>query len=227
MGLQLYDYIPKELKQLPNWVCWRAVPDEKSHSGIKKEPVDPRTGDFARSNDPSTWTDFDTAVVAAERYSGIGFMFGGSGCFGVDIDDREEELKQFLDGGEGGIFDEFVNTLQSYTELSQSKRGIHIICKGKLPPGGRNSRRHRLEMYDSGRFFIMTGNCCTQYAEIRECTESIKPLHAKYFGSQAASGDRFASRRRYRQNGGERQKRRAVHGALRRRYDRLQLPQRG
>lgn len=182
MGLQLYDYIPKELKQLPNWVCWRAVPDEKSHSGIKKEPVDPRTGDFARSNDPSTWTDFNTAVAVAERYSGIGFMFGGSGCFGVDIDDREEELKQFLDGGEGGIFDEFVNTLQSYTELSQSKHGIHIICKGKLPPGGRNSRRHRLEMYDSGRFFIMTGNCCSQFAEIRECTESIKPLHAKYFG---------------------------------------------
>ncbi len=182
MGLQLYDYIPKELKQLPNWVCWRSVPDSQAHSGIKKEPINPLTGGFAKSNDASTWTDFDTAVTAAERYSGVGFMFGGSGYFGVDIDDREEELKQFLDGGEGGIFDEFINTLQSYTELSQSKRGVHIICKGKLPSGGRNSRLHRLEMYDAGRFFIMTGNCCTQYAEIRECTESIKPLHAKYFG---------------------------------------------
>ena len=28
-----YEYIPNELKSIPNWVCWRAIPDSNSHSG--------------------------------------------------------------------------------------------------------------------------------------------------------------------------------------------------
>lgn len=180
MSFNNYNLIPRELKQLPNWVCWRATPDPKAHSGIKKEPIDPRNGQFAKSNDPSTWTDFDTAVRASARYAGIGFMFGSSGYMGVDIDDRGELLKNYLEKGEDNIFAEFINTLQSYAELSQSKTGIHIICRGHLPEGRR--KNNQIEMYDSGRFFVMTGDCCSEFAEIADCTERIKPLHAKYLG---------------------------------------------
>ena len=178
----MYEKIPNELKQIPNWVCWLAVPDEKAHSGVSKKPVNPRTGGFAQSNNPSTWTDFDTAVKASERFSGIGFMFGNCAYFGVDIDDRGELLQDYLENGADNIFAEFINTLQSYAELSQSRNGIHIICRGKLPSGGRNSKKNRIEMYDNGRFFVMTGECCAEFAEIAECTERIKPLHAKYLG---------------------------------------------
>ena len=124
--------IPQELKKLRNWVCWKAIPDERSHSGIKKIPINPRTGGQAMSNNPDTWADFDSALSASKDYTGLGFMFGGSGYFGVDIDDMPEELER-LRKGEDGIISEFVNTLQSYTEYSQSKTGIHIICRGKLP----------------------------------------------------------------------------------------------
>ena len=82
-----YKAIPEEMKKLPNWICWQAVPDEKAHSGISKKPVNPKDGTFAKSNDTSTWADFDTAVKASERFSGIGFMFGSSEYFGVDLDD--------------------------------------------------------------------------------------------------------------------------------------------
>ena len=71
-----YEHIPQELKALPNWVCWKAVPDKKAHSGFTKVPINPRTGGQAMSNNPSTWTDFDTAVRESERFSGVGFMFG-------------------------------------------------------------------------------------------------------------------------------------------------------
>lgn len=182
MGFNNYQSIPQELKALPNWVCWRAESDPKAHSGITKKPINPKTGGLAMSNNPSTWTDFGTAVRESVKYSGIGFMFGACDYFGVDIDDRGEILQQFLGGSEDNIFGEFINTLQSYAELSQSRTGIHIICKGKLPKGGRNSRKNRLEMYDNGRFFVMTGECCSEFAEIADCTESIKPLHSKYLG---------------------------------------------
>lgn len=177
-----YEHIPQELKALPNWVCWQAVPDPKAHSGVSKKPVNPRTGGFAQSNNLSTWADFDTAVRESERFSGVGFMFGECDYFGVDIDDRGEILRQYLNGDTDNIFGEFINTLQSYAELSQSQNGIHIICRGKLPPGRRNSKKNRVEMYDNGRFFVMTGDICAEFAEIADGTESVKPLHAKYLG---------------------------------------------
>lgn len=175
----LYQAIPQELRRLPNWVCWQAAQDERSHSGVSKRPIDPKTGNFAKSNDPSTWADFDTAVQAAQKWSGIGFMFSGSGYFGVDLDDIAEELQSYRDNN-GGIVTEFVNALQSYAEVSQSGTGIHIICKGSLPKGGR--RRGKVEMYDSGRFFVMTGIPISEYAEVTECSERIRPLHEKYIG---------------------------------------------
>ena len=174
--MNLYKNIPQELKNIPNWVCWQSIPDPKAHSGVKKVPINPHTGGQAQSNNPQTWADFDTALGASARFSGLGFMFGGSGCFGVDIDDREEILREYLNG-------EFINTLRSYAELSQSKTGIHIICRGRLPKGGRRNADNKIEMYDTGRFFVMTGDRCGGYAEISDGTERIKPLHAKYLGA--------------------------------------------
>lgn len=174
-------HVPQELRALPNWICWKAVPqprpDDPDHFG--KIPINPLTGGAAASNDPATWTDFDTAVKASERYSGIGFMFGNSPFFGVDIDGIEPEIREFLDGGDG-IVSEFVHALQSYAELSPSGKGIHIICRGTLPKGAR--RRGNVEMYDSGRFFTVTGNSFGGYASVAECSEAIKPLHEKYLG---------------------------------------------
>lgn len=179
-----YNIIPDEMKALPNWICWEAVPDERSHSGISKKPINPLTGGNAQSNNPSTWSDFDTAVNASKNYAGIGFMFGNSDFFGVDLDDMPNDIADFRNGGANNIVAEFVNTLQSYAEYSQSGAGIHIICKGKLPKGGRRKKHDfgGFEMYEHGRFFVMTGDYCSEYVSIADCTESIKALHEKYIG---------------------------------------------
>ena len=174
----MYELIPDELKQLPNWVCWAAIPDEE-RGKPRKTPIDPKTGMLAKSNDPATWADFDVALAAAPDYDGLGFMFSESPYFGVDIDGVSDELRRYREG-EDNIISEFVDTLASYTELSTSGTGIHIICRGSLPPSGR--RRGNVEMYESGRFFVMTGENFSEYADISECTESIKVLHEKYIG---------------------------------------------
>ena len=158
-----YENIPNELKRVPNWVCWTN----------DKLPKNPHTGGNAQSNNKSTWGTFDEAVAAVEKYkfNGIGFMFAPP-YFGVDLD-------KCLDSAE--FIEEFVETLQSYTEISKSGNGIHIICRGELPAGSR--RRGNVEMYSERRYFIMTGNRYNDnYTEVADCTETIKPLHAKYLG---------------------------------------------
>ena len=177
----MYENIPQTLKNLPNWICWKAVPqprpDDPEHIG--KIPINPKTGGNAQGNNPDTWTDFDTALKASEQFTGIGFMFGNSPFFGVDIDGIEPDIREFLDGG-NGIVSEFIHALHSYAELSPSGKGIHIICRGELPKGAR--RRGNVEMYDSGRFFTVTGNNIGEYTAVEDCTEAIKPLHEKYLG---------------------------------------------
>lgn len=183
----MYELIPDELRTLKNWVCWKAVPDPKAHSGISKIPINPLTYKPAQSNNPESWSDFDTAVRVSSDFAGIGFMFSGSGYFGVDIDDRQDILKQYLDGDENNIFGEFSNQLKTYMELSQSGTGTHLICRGKLPSGGRKSSKYNVEMYDSGRFFVMTGKICGKFSMISDGTEAIKSLHQKYFGQTVQS----------------------------------------
>lgn len=179
----MYEKIPDELKNCPNWVCWKSEPDPKSHSGIKKIPINPYTGGKAMSNNSNTWSDFNTAVKSSRNYSGIGFVFSGSGYFGVDLDDCVPEIEGYI-RGEKNFVSDFVDGLKSYTELSQSCHGLHIICKGKLPEGARH--KGKFEMYDKGRFFIMTGNPVDPDAvlPIADCTESIKILHEKYLMSE-------------------------------------------
>lgn len=153
--------IPQELKELKQWVCWTQ----------DKIPKNPYTGGNAMANNPSTWSDYDTACNAVKKYGfdGVGFEFAPP-YFGVDLDKCIDDTD---------FVDEFVEGLQSYNEISRSGNGIHIICKGILPDG--NRRRGRVEMYSEGRYFIMTGKQYNdRYTEIADCTERIKVLHSKY-----------------------------------------------
>ena len=89
-------------------------------------------------------------------------------------------MNAYRNGDGDNIVSEFIYELQSYSEISQSGKGIHIICKGNLPKNGR--RKGNVEMYETGRFFVMTGNSCSEYNDIKDCTKSIQPLHSKYIG---------------------------------------------
>lgn len=177
----MYERIPIELKQLNHWVCWKRVKDPKHPEKPKKVPINARTGMEAKSDDPSTWCDFSTAAASAVEFAGIGFMFGGSGYFGVDIDGIADEIADFLSGDTNNVVSEFTAALGSYTEFSQSGAGIHIICRGKLP--GEGCRHENVEMYDSGRYFAMTGDIIENFSQIADGEKSIKPLYEKYIGA--------------------------------------------
>lgn len=159
-----YERIPEELKILKQWVCWRA----------DKSPVNPNNPDkLGKSNDPETWSDFETAMRTAKvRNLGIGFMFA-NGYFGVDID------KCITDGVLSDVASDIIKTMDSYTEYSPSGTGIHIIAKGTIPPNDR--RNGHIEMYNSGRYFTMTGNVIDDgHDEVCARSDEAEIVHTKY-----------------------------------------------
>lgn len=173
----MYENIPEELKKIEQWVCWKA---EERNGKMTKTPINAKTGGYAMSNNSSTWSDFDTAVKASKNFSGIGFMLG-NGIFGVDLDDMDDAIEKYKNGDSDNIISEFIHGLGSYAEYSPSGQGIHILCKGELPPGGR--RKGNFEFYENGRFFTVTGDVASEYTDLIDCTESVKYLHAKYIGT--------------------------------------------
>ncbi len=177
----MYEKIPQELKKLKQWVCWNLVSDKPTENNPnpkpRKIPINPFTGYGAKSNDSTTWSDFDTACSAAQRYNvtGIGIMFANNVC-GVDLDGV------IVDGKPNAIAQDIIDTVQSYTELSPSGTGIHILCLGKLPEG--RKRKDNIEMYDTTRFFTVTGKQYGVKYPINDCTDRLKIVHTKYLGEK-------------------------------------------
>ncbi len=156
-----YRNIPEALKARNQWVCYELVYDnEKGKSS--KIPKNPHNGYNAKSNDSATWSDYNTAVTAAKRYrfDGIGFELG-NGIFGIDLDNAIDENGKLTKEAA-----DIVSVMESYTEISPSRRGLHILCKGGIPVGRR--RKGNIEIYSSDRFFTVTGDVWGEKKEIEE-----------------------------------------------------------
>lgn len=177
----MYSKIPYELKELDRWCCFRIEKDK--HGRPTKRPYNPEYGLMAKSNDSRTWVDFKTALRYEDEYDGIGFFFQDP-YIGIDIDKVPEDIESYLENEDAdNIVSEFVESLESYAEISPSGTGLHIIVKGVLPEKGR--RRGNVEIYDAGRFFTMTGNHIGGYNFINDDSDygKLKFLHKKYIGT--------------------------------------------
>lgn len=173
----MYDKIPYELKELDHWCCFKI---EKVDNGrFTKRPYNPNTNEMAKSNDETTWVSFEDAASQSLNYDGIGFFFKAP-YVGIDLDKVENEIEEYLEQPDtDNIIGEFINVLETYAEISPSGTGIHLITKGELPPRGR--RRGNVEIYDTGRFFTMTGKHIGGYNGISEDEYGqLNFLHNKY-----------------------------------------------
>ena len=139
--------IPEELRVRPQWVVWKAVGDKPD-----KVPYSARTGRRASSTDLLTWSTFQEALEAYENsdYAGLGFVFSSADPYtGIDLYDCVDE-----NGEIAGWTLEIVSYFDSYTELSATGSGLHIIVRGEVP----NRRKGDVEVYSSKRFFTVTGH---------------------------------------------------------------------
>ena len=143
-------------KDWPQWVVWRSEHREGQKKPTKV-PYNPNTPTRrASSTDPTTWSTRDTAriTVIEQTFDGIGFVVTADDPFvGIDLDDC-------VDAETGHIHDwaqAIVVELDSYTEYSPSRTGIHIFVLGRLPDDG-PWRKGSVEMYDRARYFTVTQN---------------------------------------------------------------------
>jgi primase-polymerase (primpol)-like protein len=140
--------IPEELKARPQWVVWKALGEKPD-----KVPYSARDGLKASSTDLLTWSTFEEALGAYEggKYDGVGFVFSSADPFtGIDLDRCVDPRT----GEVAGWAMEVVRYFDSYTELSATGTGIHIIVRGDIP----NRRKDEVEVYSSKRFFTVTGH---------------------------------------------------------------------
>jgi hypothetical protein len=150
--------VPDSLSELDQWIVWQYEPRD----GGKPTKVPYQiNSSLASSTDPKTWSSFDEAVEAwllrPSRWSGVGFVFSADDAFfGIDLDqclDAAGKLKPWAQP----IMDRFFDC---YAEISPSGLGIKIWAKGRLPDGGTAFPLGdgRVEIYDQGRYFAVTGN---------------------------------------------------------------------
>jgi hypothetical protein len=172
--------IPPDLKALPHWVCWSL---EERAGARSKIPKNPKTGANAKADNPTTWAEFGQAVSRWEAHkgngiTGIGFEFStGDPYTGIDLDKCRNPETGIIEPWARVIIDR----LRSYTEISPSGTGVHIIIKGSVPPGG--NRKSKIEMYSQARFFTMTGHHLEGTpATIEPRQAEIEALHGEIFG---------------------------------------------
>lgn len=143
---------PYCLRDRKQFVCWDYEWNE-DREGYIKVPKNPLSGKNALSNNSNTWSDFKTACEAVDKYEfkGIGIMFD-KGLMGIDIDHCFDGTKEDKSKAQY-----IIETINSYTELSPSGTGVHILAFGKIPDKC-YKRKNDIEIYSTGRFFTLTGN---------------------------------------------------------------------
>lgn len=150
--------VPACLRKRAQWVCWKFI---RRNGRDTKVPIDPATGAAADPTARGDWKTFEEAVAASGRLrgcAGVGFVFTHDDPYcGIDLDGAVRD-GQVVPAAQA-IIDRFA----TYTEVSPSGRGVKLFLRGRKPSaaGCRKDRIDgfdRVEIYDSKRFFVVTGD---------------------------------------------------------------------
>jgi putative DNA primase/helicase len=143
------DGIPGVLRDERRWALWRYEWRDQRWPKIPYQA----SGVAAKSNDPTTWTDFASALAASRSGRFDGLMFAlGDGWAGVDVD-------HCLNRPNLGLA--LLRALGGYRETSPSGMGIKIIGRSPRIGGeinyGQASPQPVCTTWSAPRFFTVTG----------------------------------------------------------------------
>lgn len=173
----MFDRVPEELKLVHQWHCWKLVDGTKI-------PIQ-TDGSSAKSNDPLTWTDFQTAVDASQFYSGLAFEITEPWT-GIDLDDCIDD---------NGIKPWCVEILFrfdgiGFAEVSPSGTGIKILTRARKPAGARSQHKFEggsIEVYDNRRFWTITGDLYNGQDEIGDGQSAVDWICEKFLSKEKKS----------------------------------------
>lgn len=193
--------IPKALKQSPNFVLWRKEERDRRETKVPYQ----RNGRYAKSGDPTTWTNYSAAIAALingrGKYNGIGFVVSEGTPIGIDLDHCRCPAFPNIEIIAPWATD-IIKDVNSYTEASPSGKGIRIFAYGgKLPAhgrkkglpeyGGDNCREDAVpafEIYESGRYLTITGNrIAWTPTDVMSRPDAIATVHKRIFSDTATN----------------------------------------
>lgn len=172
-----------ELREKRQWVCHK-----------NKVPKNPNTGYNAKADEDFTWSDFDTAIEAMAHWNfdGVGFQFGYFEPYSLRVSGIDLDHVVRPDGTLEPFAQEIVDRMNSYTELSPSGNGLHILCYTKTKDIGNRvklSGGYGLEMYTCNRYFTITGNVFGTPKPLADRTDEFNSFHERYFPPKTDSGN--------------------------------------
>lgn len=169
--------LPDSIIQNGLFCCWKY---EERNGRKTKVPYQPETGLGAKSNDPSSFVPYKTAVQAS-GYDGIGIGIFNGIC-AIDLDNCVSDSGYYTQTAA-----EIVALMHSYTEYSPSGNGLHILfsAKGFQYDTKRfyiMNHQAGIEVYVAGatnKYVTVTGNRCEDY-EYGDRTQELQVLLDKF-----------------------------------------------
>jgi hypothetical protein len=155
-------------------------------AGGDKIPLNPRTGKCASPTDLTTCGTLQAARGRAGREDlHVGWVLhwpaknAGASLVCVDLDNCIDD-----DGNLSPEAAAIVADLDSYTEVSRSGRGLHILLHAELPPGRRRFPGG-IEIYNDARYIILTGDVRPGWGsdEVNRRPEAFAALYARLSAS--------------------------------------------
>lgn len=174
----LKNHLPVELTNLKQWVHWKYV---TKNDRATKVPI-MLDGAPASSTDSKTWTEFPEN----QPHNGVGIVFAND-LAGIDLDGAIVD-KKILPWAS-----EIIKHFDSYTEVSPSGTGVHILFFTKHDfPGKKkwiNQETHEaVECYKTGRYFTVTGRPFPNYDKVKNIeTEKIEKWMSEMYPQQTIS----------------------------------------
>lgn len=149
-----WENIPWEFRLAPQWLV--AGKDKIPCTVGKDGQI--RYASVTNKDDWLTWE--VASKVAAEHGVMVGFVLSPDDpytCIDLDVKDAEncpDKPELWTSPERFDLFYRIMTSFASYTEVSQSGKGLHIWVKGNI---GRGARRDGVEVYSQSRFMIFTG----------------------------------------------------------------------
>ncbi|QRV14897.1 hypothetical protein JMJ58_18585 [Haloterrigena salifodinae] len=114
----------------------------------------------------------DACRKAKKRNGEVAFVLNPKDPFVIlDFD----HVRQTDPGRTSGEVENIIERLSTYTELSRSGTGFHLVCIGAMLPdkveSGQLHEKGKIEVFDSGQYVVLTGNQVRPFDPIRDFNE--------------------------------------------------------
>ena len=176
--------------KLKMFTVMQIVKNKKTNHDDKK-PLDPRDGSMMKWKKDPCFINLDTALsylkqlreAKPESRYVIGMLIQHPYVL-LDIDNIKDELNDLLMGQTSDRLKKIIKlTKVPYTEISQSKGGLHFIFKGEKTTT--ISHTDSYELYDSNRWLALTGNCLHMPSKLPELNkEEMEELEQFLFADE-------------------------------------------